>query len=113
MTLALLAVWGLPGLALFPGVALVLAGALVHHPAAALAGAVGLLLAAAWSSRVVMKICLGEPSEDLGEVTTIRRRELGVLVPLALLLVGLGVYPRALADLMATTLAGLVRVVGG
>ena len=113
LTLGLLAAWGLPGLAIFPGVAMVMAGALAHHPAAALAGAVGLLLAAAWSSRVVMKICLGEPSEDLGEVPTIRRRELGVLVPLALLLVGLGVYPRALADLMATTLAGLVRVVGG
>jgi hypothetical protein len=36
-----------------------------------------------------------------------------VLLPLATLLIGLGVYPRALADLMATMLAGLVRVVGG
>ena len=42
-----------------------------------------------------------------------RGRELGVLLPLAVLLLGLGIYPRVLADLAATTLAGLVRVVGG
>jgi NADH-quinone oxidoreductase subunit M len=113
LTLALMAVWGMPGLAVFPGVALVMAGALESHPAAALAGAGGLLLAAAWSSRVVLKICLGPPSDDLGDVRAIRGRELGVLLPLAALLIGLGVYPRILADLMATTLAGLVRVVGG
>jgi len=36
-----------------------------------------------------------------------------VLLPLALLLVWLGVYPRSLADLTGATLAYLVRVVGG
>ena len=113
LTVALLAVWGMPGLAVYPGVAMILAGILKPHPAAALAGALGLLLAAAWSSRVIVRICLGEPSDELGEVPAVRGRELGVMLPLAILLVGLGVYPRVLADLAATTLAGLVRVVGG
>ncbi len=113
LTLGLLAAWGMPGLALYPGVAMIVAGVLSSHPAVALACALGLLLAAAWTSRVVVRICLGEPSEDLGDVPAVRGRELGVLLPLAILLVGLGVYPRLLADLIATTLAGLVRVVGG
>jgi len=113
LSLALLAAWGMPGLALYPGVALVLAGALASHPFAAIAAAVGLLLAAAWTSRVILRICLGEPSADLGVVPAVRGRELGVLLPLAVLVLGLGVYPRALADLMGETLAGLVRVVGG
>ena len=113
LTVALLAAWGMPGLAIFPGVALTMAGALEGHPAAALACAFGLLLAAAWTSRVILRICLGEPSADLGEVPAMRGRELGVLVPLALLILALGVYPRALADLTSTALAVLVRVVGG
>ncbi|HOX24574.1 MAG TPA: NADH-quinone oxidoreductase subunit M [Candidatus Krumholzibacteria bacterium] len=112
-TLALLAAWGLPGLAIYPGAALTLAGALVRHPLAALAGAVGLLLAAAWTSRVILKVCLGEPSADLDDLPATRGRELGALVPLALLVLLLGLYPRLLADLTSTTLAGLVRVVGG
>jgi NADH-quinone oxidoreductase subunit M len=113
LCLALLAAWGMPGLAVFPGAALVLAGALTGQPIAALAGALGLLLAAAWTSRVIVRIALGEPSGAQGPVPAVRGRELGVLLPLALLVVGLGVYPRPLADLMSSTLAGLIRVVGG
>lgn len=112
-SLALLAAWGMPGLAVFPGVALVMAGALATEPLLALAGALGLLLTAAWSSRVIMQVCLGDPSDDLGDLPAVRRRELGVLLPLALLVVALGVYPRVLADLAGPTLAALVRVVGG
>jgi len=112
-TLALLAAWGLPGLAVYPGAALTLAGALAQHPAAATAGAAGLLLAAAWTSRVILRVCLGEPSADLGAASGVRGRELGTLIPLALCVLLLGLYPRVLADLTNTTLAGLVRVVGG
>jgi NADH-quinone oxidoreductase subunit M len=113
LSLALLAAWGMPGLGLYPGIALVIAGTLASNPAAALASAAGLLLAAAWSTRVIVAIGLGEPAADLGRVPAVRGRELGVLLPLAVLVVGLGVYPRALADLMQSTLDGLVRVVGG
>jgi NADH-quinone oxidoreductase subunit M len=113
LTLALLAAWGLPGLAIYPGAALVLAGALADHPAAAVAAAAGLLLAAAWTSRVILRICLGDPSPDLGDVPAVRGRELGVLLPLALLLLALGIYPRLLADRTSAALESLVRVVGG
>jgi NADH-quinone oxidoreductase subunit M len=113
LTLALLAAWGMPGLALYPGVALVLSGAMAAQPAAAMAAAAGLLLAAAWSSRVILRICLGEPSSDLGEVPSARGRELGVLVPLAILLVALGTAPRILADQLGLLLTDLVRIVGG
>ena len=113
LTLALLAAWGLPGLAIFPGVAHTLAGALVGYPAPALAGAVGLLLAAAWTSRVILKVCLGETPAALAAAPPLLGRELGALLPLAALLLWLGIYPRSLADLMSTTLANLVRMVGG
>ncbi|MEZ4386247.1 MAG: NADH-quinone oxidoreductase subunit M [Candidatus Krumholzibacteriia bacterium] len=113
LCLALLAAWGMPGLAIYPGAAMVLSGAMVLQPWAAVAGACGLLLAAAWASRVILRICLGEPAADLGEVQVLRGRELGVLVPLAVLVLGLGMYPRLVADLMATVMADLVRIVGG
>ena len=36
LTLALLAAWGMPGLALYPGMAMIVSGVLASHPAAAL-----------------------------------------------------------------------------
>ncbi len=113
LCLALLAAWGMPGLALYPGAAMILSGAMAQHPLAAVAGACGLLLAAAWSSRVILRICLGEPSADLGEVPALRGREIGVLVPLATLILGLGMYPRLLGDLFAAVMNDLVRILGG
>lgn len=113
LCLALLAAWGMPGLALYPGVAMILSGAMVQHPLAAVAGALGLLLAAAWSSRVLLRICLGEPADDLGEVPAIRGRELGVLVPLAIFILGLGTYPRLLSDVFDGVMTDLVRILGG
>ncbi len=113
LTVALLAAWGLPGLAIFPGAALSIAGVLGGYPAAAIAGAAGLLLAAAWTSRVVLKVCLGDPPAELAAAPPLRGRELGALLPLGMLLLWLGIYPRALADLMSTTLTNLVRAVGG
>ena len=112
-TLALMAVWGMPGLAVFPGAALSLGGALGGHPAAAIAGAVGLLLAAAWTSRVVLKTCLGDVAPGLVDTPPLQARELGTLLPLALLLLWLGIYPRILADLMSATLLQLFKMVGG
>lgn len=113
LSLALLAAWGMPGLAVYPGVALTLSSAMACHPMAALAGALGLLLAAAWASRVILRICLGEPSADLGDVPAVRGRELGVLVPFGVLLLALGIFPRAVGDLLGPVLVDLVRVVGG
>lgn len=113
LTLALLAAWGLPGLAVYPGLALTLAGAMGNQPAAALVAAAGVLLTAAWTSRVILKICLGEPAAGLAAAPVLRGRELGALLPLGLLLLWLGIYPRTLADLMSTALDNLIRVVGG
>ncbi len=113
LTLALLAAWGLPGLAVFPGLAMTLAGTLGSQPAAALAAAVGVLLAAGWTSRVILQVCLGDPAAGLAATPALRSRELGALLPLLLLVLALGVYPRLLADMMRTTLENLVRVVGG
>jgi len=113
LSLGLLAVWGMPGLALYPGVAMALSGAMAQHPLVAVAGALGLLLTAAWSSRVILGICLGEPSADLGEVPALRGRELGVLLPLAAMLLGLGMFPGLLVDIMSTVMTDLVRIVGG
>jgi NADH-quinone oxidoreductase subunit M len=113
LTLALLAAWGLPGLAVYPGLALTLAGAMGNQPVAALVAAAGVLLTAAWTSRVILKICLGEPAAGLAAAPVLRGRELGALLPLGLLLLWLGIYPRTLTDLMGTALDNLIRVVGG
>lgn len=113
MSLGLLAAWGMPGLAVYPGAAMALSGAMAQQPLVAVAGATGLLLTVAWSSRVILAICLGEPSAELGEVPSLRGRELGALLPLAVALLGLGIYPRLLVDLMSAVTTDLVRIVGG
>ena len=112
-TAAVLGAMGLPGLAVFPGQLLVLLGALPGQPLAAVAAGAGLALGAAWASRVLVQICLREPPSELGETPTIRGHELVVLIPLGVLLLGLGLFPPALIGLGRATLENLVRLVGG
>jgi NADH-quinone oxidoreductase subunit M len=87
-----LASLGLPGLNNFTGEILILLGTFQTRPELAIPAAAGVVLAAAYMLRLVREVLWGEPlgNEPWADLTL---REGLILVPLALLVVWLGLYP--------------------
>ncbi|MDP2401471.1 MAG: NADH-quinone oxidoreductase subunit M, partial [Actinomycetota bacterium] len=85
---------GLPGLAGFPGEFLTLLGAWKSDmwPGLVIISAVGVLLAAAYMLWMVQRVVLGETKGAVEGITDLTRMEIGILVPLIVLTVGIGVY---------------------
>jgi NADH-quinone oxidoreductase subunit M len=91
---------GLPGLAQFPGELQIFLGTFDVFPAIAGIALLGLLVTAALFLRALQQAFLGEPDERWSRLPDLRRRELIALVPLVVLTVALGVYPRLALDLI-------------
>lgn len=86
---------GLPGLAGFVGEFLSLVGAWRSElvaPGYVVAAAVGVLLAAAYMLWMVQRVVLGTPSDTVKNITDLNRLEIGILVPLVVITVVMGVY---------------------
>lgn len=106
--LAFFAALGLPGLAAFVSEVLVLLGTWPRHPWLAAIGASTVVLTAGYVLWMVQRVYLGEVGEKVRGLPEITARELGTLLPLAALVVLLGVYPNALLNLLRPTLHGIV-----
>lgn len=108
---ASLASLGLPGLSGFPGgFASVVAGFAGFGWPVAVAG-VGVALAGAYTLRAVRRVVHGEPCT--GRVhADLSAREIVAIVPLVVLIVALGVWPRLVTDLAGATLEGLAVLAG-
>ena len=104
-----LASLGLPGLANFAGEILVLIGTFPAHPVWAGVALVGVVFAAAYMLRLVQGVVWG-PARSERTLPDLTLREWAMLLPMALLVVWLGLYPAPfLAPLhgtVATLLAG-------
>jgi NADH-quinone oxidoreductase subunit M len=104
-----LASLGLPGLANFAGEILVLLGTFKAHPAWAVVALLGVVFAAAYMLRLIQGVVWG-PARSEQALPDLTLREWLMLLPLALLVVWLGLYPAPfLAPLhgtVATLLAG-------
>lgn len=89
---------GLPGLAGFPGEFLSLLGAWQsgHWPVVVIVSAVGVLLSAAYMLYMVQRVVQGDPAPKVQGIGDLGRLEIGVLVPLVVLIVVVGVYWSAL-----------------
>ena len=86
---------GLPGLAGFVGEFLSLVGAWRSElvaPGYVVAAAVGVLLASAYMLWMVQRVVLGTPSDTVKNITDLNRLEIGILVPLVVITVVMGVY---------------------
>jgi NADH-quinone oxidoreductase subunit M len=87
-----LASLGLPGLNNFAGEIIILLGTFTSRPELAVPAAAGVVLAAAYMLRLVREVLWGQPlGEDPWPDMTLR--EGLVLVPMAILVVWLGLYP--------------------
>jgi NADH-quinone oxidoreductase subunit M len=104
-----LASLGLPGLANFAGEILVLLGTFQEHPVWAVVALLGVVFAAAYMLRLVQGVIWG-PAKAERTLPDLTMREWLMLLPMAILVVWLGLYPAPfLAPLhgaVATLLAG-------
>jgi NADH-quinone oxidoreductase subunit M len=109
--IAFFAALGLPGLSAFISEVLVLLGAWQRYPVLTIIGATAVVLTAGYMLWTLQRIWLGKLNEKYADMPDVDGRELFTLVPLAVIVVVLGVYPTAILDLMTASLDQLNGVV--
>ncbi len=111
MTVAFFAALGLPGLSGFISEAFSFLGAFQTHRMITILSTLGIVLTAAYMLWTLQRVFLGQPNEKWAGLPDINGRELFALVPLAVIVIALGVYPSLMIDLMTSSLNHLVEVV--
>jgi NADH-quinone oxidoreductase subunit M len=92
---------GLPGTNSFVGEFLVLVGTFLWSKIATAFASLGIVLAAAYLLWMVQRVVYGVPSpQHLPTLRDLTQRELATLVPLALLVFWIGLYPNPLVSRM-------------
>jgi len=109
--LAFFAAMGLPGLSAFVSEVLVLLGAWQRHPGLTTVAASAIVLTAGYLLWTLQRVWLGPLDERYAHLPEIGARELVTLVPLAAIVLVLGVYPHAVLDLINASLLHLNEVV--
>jgi NADH-quinone oxidoreductase subunit M len=109
--LAFFAAMGLPGMSAFISEVLVLIGAWQTHPLMTVLGAATAILTAGYLLWTFQRIYLGPVNDKYIGLPDLSFREGFTLVPLAIIVLILGVYPHAVLDLINTSLVHLNQVV--
>src|SRR5579885_495861 len=102
---------GLPGLSAFISEVLVLIGAWQTHPLMTVFGAGTAILTAGYLLWTYQRIYLGPFNEKYAGYADLTFREAFTLVPLAIIVLILGVYPHAVLGLLNTSLVHLNQIV--
>jgi len=110
MSLATFASLGLPGLAGFVSEFTVFVGSFPVYRVLVMIAVIGVVITAGYLLWMLQRIFLGKVNEKWSELPDISARELVTLVPLQVLIVFIGVFPRPVIDLMDATLANLSNV---
>jgi NADH-quinone oxidoreductase subunit M len=108
---AFFAALGLPGLSAFISEVLVLLGAWQTHPLMTAAGAATAILTAGYMLWCFQRIYLGQLNDKYALLPDLNAREIFTLVPLAVIVLVLGVYPHAILSLINTSLTHLNQTV--
>jgi len=104
---------GLPGLSGFVSEFLVLLGGYQYSRLYTGLACIGILLAATYLLYMIRRVLLGPLNTQWSSLTEINTREIITLVPLLILTVAFGIYPKVILDVMAPTLSALLKVMGG
>jgi NADH-quinone oxidoreductase subunit M len=108
---------GLPGLSGFVGEFLVLAGSFAYQPWVGAIAAVAMILSASYLLWMYQRVFFGELSEFLRSLghhlADLAPAETLTLVPLATLVVVLGIFPGLLLHLFGGTVDGILAAAGG
>jgi NADH-quinone oxidoreductase subunit M len=103
---------GLPGLNGFVGEFLILVGAFQWGRPAAVLGTVGIIFAAVYLLWMYQRVVFGElRHEENRRLPDLNAREIWTLVPILVLIVWIGVYPRPFTAVTETAVAELLQVV--
>ncbi|MFQ5630577.1 MAG: NuoM family protein [bacterium] len=115
VALAFFAGLGLPGLSSFISEAFSFLGAfgseMFNLKAITIVSAIGIILTAGYFLWTFQRIFLGELNEKYKDLPEINGRELFTLIPIAIVVILLGIYPAPLLNLMKTSLNEIVEVV--
>jgi NADH-quinone oxidoreductase subunit M len=107
------AAFGLPGTCNFIGEFLVLVGTSYINFAMVLISMGGIVLAAAYMLWMLQRLALGEPStKAAGVLPDLTTRELASVIPLAILVLWIGLYPGPLMEMMDASVTHLVQQMG-
>ncbi len=107
---AFFAAMGIPGLSAFISEVLVLLGAWPVYPGLAIVAASAMVLTAGYLLWALQRMYLGPPNPKYADTGwEINGRELCTLLPLAAIVLFLGVYPRPLLALQSPTLVELIE----
>ncbi len=108
-TVVMLSSIGLPGLNGFVGEFLVLIGSFGPHRWWAVVATFGVVLAAVYLLWAYQRVFHGVPSGDNEKMIDLNLREKLVMVPLLLLIVGMGVYPKPVLDRVNPSVDRLIQ----
>ena len=111
MTIAFFAALGLPGLSGFISEAFAFLGAFQAFKWITIASTIGIVLTAAYMLWTLQRVFLGPLPEKWKTLPDINGRELFTLVPLAIIVISLGIYPSPAIDLMTSAVNNLVNVI--
>ncbi len=104
---------GLPGLAGFVGEFLVLRGAYATLTALAFIAVLGVIFTAAYFLwKVIQKVLLGTADERWAKLGDLQGFEILTLVPLAVLMIAIGVYPNWILDTINGATVAILKVIG-
>ena len=104
------AAFGLPGTCNFIGEFLVLVGTSYTSFAMVLLSMGGIVLAAAYMLWMLQKVAMGEPNTKAATtLLDLSNRELATVVPLAILVLWIGLYPSPLMKMMDASVTNLVN----
>jgi NADH-quinone oxidoreductase subunit M len=107
-SLAFFASLGLPGLAGFWAEALVFIGAFNAYRWITIVSTLGIVLGAAYLLWTLQRVFLGPLNEKYRTLPEINARELFTLVPLGVIVIVVGIYPKWVIDLFQVSLAGIL-----
>jgi NADH-quinone oxidoreductase subunit M len=101
--------FGLPGTGNFIGEFLVLVGTVAHSYLMVLLVLVGIVMGAAYMLWMYQRLVLGPVSPQSASLHDLNRREMACVIPLALAVFVIGLYPNFMLDPMHVSVATLVQ----
>jgi NADH-quinone oxidoreductase subunit M len=102
----------LPGLSPFISEFMVMAGTFSRHKVIATLAVLGIVLAALYILLMYQRLMTGPVRTGLEKLTDLNFREAFAIAPLLLLIVGLGVYPKPVVDIIKPAVEATMQQVG-
>ncbi len=107
--IVVLASVGLPGLNSFVGEFLILSGAYEPYPVAVVISALGIILVAVYLLWMVERVFFGPVKEENSGLKDLIHREWLAIVPMIVLMIWLGIYPKPFLDKIEPSVDKLVK----